>query len=59
MAKTTTPKKAGRKANPEALKVLVRELEKSLDLQASWATGGSNGACVTFCACSADELRSK
>lgn len=53
MAKKTTSQKVGNKKNTEALKVLVRDLEKSLDLQAATATGGSKGSCSTYCACSA------
>jgi hypothetical protein len=53
MAQKKTAKEVGRKKNTDTLKVLVRDLEKSLDLQAAVATGGSKGGCSTYCACSA------
>lgn len=57
MAGKKPTKKSGKnEQKQDALKVLVRDLEKSLDLQAAVATGGSRGGCSTFCACSASQV---
>lgn len=57
MAGKKPTKKAGKSEQKrDALKVLVRDLEKSLDLQAAVATGGSRGGCSTYCACSAAQV---
>lgn len=50
MAKSNAKKTKKAQSNP--LQVLVRDLEKSLDLQAAHASGNSNGSCSTFCSCS-------
>lgn len=50
MAKSNAKKTKKAQSNP--LQVLVRDLEKSLDLQAAHASGNSNGSCSTYCSCS-------
>lgn len=57
MAKPTAKKAKKAQANP--LQVLVRDLERSLDLQAACATGCSDGRCITWCGCTGDEVRAK
>lgn len=48
MAKSNAKKAKKAQSNP--LQVLVRDLEKTLDLQAAHASGGS-ASCSTYCSC--------